>query len=102
MAGSLKPMCTFELAQISVERSDRKMPVLSGDLHDEMVREPYRWPLAKALARCQDSVRVLNGHVRVVEEHVHGQGDPLGIELEHRLKHPRRFRQYDVRNPDAL
>ena len=49
--------------------------------------------------RCGDRIRVLQGQVLMVEEHVNRGGDFARVALEHRRQNPRGFGEHEMRHP---
>ena len=74
---TLKPLCTFEFAQFTIECPDRQMAILSRNFHDEIVRETECRPFAKFLECCLDRICVLNRELRVIEKHFNRSSDLL-------------------------
>src|SRR6185437_307312 len=76
-------------------------PGLSRDFQDEAVGKAESWALSEILDRRSYHIGVLYGQALVVEEHFGRRGDLLYRPGMHRIEHPSRFRQDQVRYPPA-
>ena len=73
----LEPLRVVELAQFSVERPERKVSVLAGDLQNQAIGETQRRSSSILLQCARYDVRVLNRQARVLEQHIHSRCDRL-------------------------
>ena len=91
----------FETRHRLVERADRLVAGLAGDLHDEAVRKSCRRPPSEAPERCLDDISILQDQPIVIEQHADGGGDPIRTRTVDGGKHPDGFDEHWMRNPCA-
>jgi hypothetical protein len=95
-------MGTVKLAEVAVERSERSVARLPGDLHHEAIRETDGGTASELLDGRKDCVFVLHRQVLVVEEHFDRGRNSFGLPTVNGSKHPSRLRKREVRHPRAL
>ena len=74
------------------------MACLACNLEHHAIRKPQRWPRTETLQSRRNDIAVLQGEIGVHQQHVDGGRDALGATVVHRIEHPDRFHEHQVRN----
>src|SRR5208337_2604039 len=89
----------IELCEIPIERTKRKVPRPTSSFQDQRIRKADRRSLPELLKRRCHYIGVLKSERLMIKQHINRTSDLFGGTLIHRIEHPSRLRQHEVRHP---
>ncbi len=84
-----------------IERAQRTVAGLSGNLDHQAIGESQLRPLPKLIQRRRHRICILHRQVLMMKQHLDSGGNRLRLATVDGLENPGDFRKRDVRNPRA-
>ena len=95
----LQLLCTFQLAEIAVEGTERYMSSFASYFQNQAIREAQRRTLAEMLESGCDDVRILDDEIPVIEQDLDRRSDLSRTMAIDRAQDPQGLDKDEVRYP---